>query len=1083
MLLTTIKDFSLANPLYAGATVSLYQTNAAFAITAVLATLYANPQGTGQPLANPQTLDQFGKFVQPVYIASPVIAVVNGLTFPTLTTGVIYTVPSFRIEQATSKMQYSYDGGVTWVDTGGWIFKNRGIWANATQYNLLDLVTSGGAVYICITAHLSVGAFDPAKFIVLFSLDQGTLPGGTAFQLRRGTTLQIDAITPVAGEAIEDTTKKSLVLGDGVLPGGYPLVSEMSFQKNSLISAVGAGTGDAITATIQSKLLALVNFMRVSILAPGANALAAPTFNLTLQTAGGGNTVTGAIAIVKGNNQAMIAGDIGGANHVLDLEYYAGKWRLLNPAGVAPVALDPAFLTSMIYPSRDGGWRDVYRAGWMPWGFNQQWGGAQVGHELVNGADGLLYKFDTATGYVEDNNFFQVANGAALTYQAQGFKVSENQSIAAVWVKIYKIGNPANNLVVRLLPDDGTGTRPTLNVPIANGTATAQIGKLHSVNPNGEWVRFVFPVSPALVAGTVYHLVLSSSGAVDAVNFWAWKCILTTKHYPHGNRSAGDATPTWTADATGAFIFMVENVTANAFMQAGGIFDQKIVFMEGTPLDQSKALVKPMREFFDGKSGSILIRGASWTKDKTIADFMYGLDHDRFVLRSNTATGFGQIDFYRGDGTKTTITAVAVDLSAGNHDIGITYRTVGDGADFIRLYVDGSLAAQATGQTFTMDGNFRELGTATIGGGFNVAPAFTVTYDMTVLPSAAGTPAAWTGTGVEANCYSVNAGKAFQNKGGYGNNDTGYYQKAAAAFSNANGWSVEWKSRVPQHTNTVDSYAAVVQQADGAKVMGVTMMEHFIDLYDATAVSYGKVQFDNRSVENVFLLSGKGSDFTLTVNGRLIFDGTGKMLTASANNQIQFGDFNAAAAENADVVWDYFKYYNTAIIQPQFSAGSLSEFAAWSGDKSGIFPTLYNGGAPISVKQYCGVERNYIAEPTAFKGCQFGLLQSPTTAAAGFLLQPDQELFAIGSDLNVIHTNTSSVNTTAGVSLGIFVDGVTRQAENSFAGSFTSNVVGAITTKRPFPLGLHKVEARWATSAGTLTGVSTERNLTVEAKS
>ena len=33
-------------------------------------------------------------------------------------------------------------------------------------------------------------------------------------------------------------------------------------------------------------------------------------------------------------------------------------------------------LENLLYPSQNGGWRDIVRAGWKPAFFNQQWGGA-----------------------------------------------------------------------------------------------------------------------------------------------------------------------------------------------------------------------------------------------------------------------------------------------------------------------------------------------------------------------------------------------------------------------------------------------------------------------------------------------------------------------------------------------------------------------------------------------------------------------------------------------------------------------------------------------------------------------------------
>ncbi len=221
----------------------------------------------------------------------------------------------------------------------------------------------------------------------------------------------------------------------------------------------------------------------------------------------------------------------------------------LTPAkydGTAVVGSGNAFsLTNLLYPRADGDWRGIYRGGWRPAFFNQQWGGAQWG----NGPDGSLTDF--ATGYINDNSEIYFGDAAATTWRAHGFKVSESITVSAIWVKIRKIGNPANNASLYILPDDGSGTKPTGSTPITNGTATAQSGKLHTANSNGEWVRFVFATPPSLTANTQYHVALKSSGAVDASNYWVWKANITDYRYRLGTRSTGDGTPTWTADTSG----------------------------------------------------------------------------------------------------------------------------------------------------------------------------------------------------------------------------------------------------------------------------------------------------------------------------------------------------------------------------------------------------------------------------------------------------------------------------------------------------------------------------------------------------
>ncbi len=88
----SIQDFSLANPIYAGATVSFYTVSAGVKTT-TLATLYSGLTGT-TTLTNPQTLDSDGKFQQPVYVDAPVIATVSGLSIADHDTGIVQAVLS-----------------------------------------------------------------------------------------------------------------------------------------------------------------------------------------------------------------------------------------------------------------------------------------------------------------------------------------------------------------------------------------------------------------------------------------------------------------------------------------------------------------------------------------------------------------------------------------------------------------------------------------------------------------------------------------------------------------------------------------------------------------------------------------------------------------------------------------------------------------------------------------------------------------------------------------------------------------------------------------------------------------------------
>ncbi len=87
---SAIPDFSTSNKIYAGAVVTFYTVDEGTGEkTTTKATLYAAMTGDTK-LGNPQTLDSYGKFKQPVYIQQAVIGTVTGLgNTPEHDTGVI----------------------------------------------------------------------------------------------------------------------------------------------------------------------------------------------------------------------------------------------------------------------------------------------------------------------------------------------------------------------------------------------------------------------------------------------------------------------------------------------------------------------------------------------------------------------------------------------------------------------------------------------------------------------------------------------------------------------------------------------------------------------------------------------------------------------------------------------------------------------------------------------------------------------------------------------------------------------------------------------------------------------------------
>ena len=729
-------------------------------------------------------------------------------------------------------------------------------------------------------------------------------------------------------------------------------------------------------------------------------------------------------------------------------------------------------LTNLLYPSKDGSYRDLYRSGWLPSWFNQQWGGAYVGHELADSTTGQVYNFEPATGQIQDDGILSLLN-ASNYYESTGFKVSESFTLDSVWLKLYKVGNPTANLTVRIYTDS-SGSPST-----ATGSAATLSCKLINSNPSGEWYH-ISGLNCALVAGTQYHIVITTS-TTDASNYCVWKQTQSRK-YPGGFVNSGTSTPAWTQYTSSSACFLIEAPTTSSTLRSGGMFDQKLSFNEGSPINQSRSLVQPLKNFFDGKEFTYIGAWNSLTKNKTFADFLYGLDHDRVVLRSNVTTGFPQVDVYDTLGVKRTVTGT-VDVSTGNHQVGIHIRARGDGLDVIDLIVDGSVNITLTGLTLNFDPLFRDLGTAWVGGGFDLAPTWTQSMSFSTLPSLQGWT--WTGTATEANAMSISGGKLYQNKSGYASTDTGYYIKATAGLNNATGWTVSWKNRSSNSTNTTWYGKNIVTVSDGTKTVSVLIEEYFLGAGSASADFY--VQGDFKSQEHVFTFCGKGSDYYVFIDNKLVIDGTGKLTSATASNQIQFGDVSATAGENADVIWSYIKYYTGGITLPQATSGSLSESAYWSGDKTSYAIDLYNNGSFISAKRYCGLERNYV-ESIVQKETRVGTSISFSTTSSTLVPISDLEAFVIGS---TIRSNSYAVgyNSAGGNATGyiLFLNGTGVPGGcNPTTTTANYNVLFIADGTSFNKIGLHKIDVRLNVSGGTSTlgGVGTPiRTLTVESNS
>lgn len=179
-----IDDLALANPLYAGATVTVFQVDpATLVITGTLAPLYSDLTSTTQ-LSNPQQLDSEGKWQQPVYIDRPCV------------------------------VQVGSDLATTGVQGPSGLF--RGTWATAIGYVIGDTITDGAAgantksVYYCATPHTSgVFATDLAAGKWLLYVDVTALGLSVASTLAAANAAVVTANAATATATAAATTSNT----------------------------------------------------------------------------------------------------------------------------------------------------------------------------------------------------------------------------------------------------------------------------------------------------------------------------------------------------------------------------------------------------------------------------------------------------------------------------------------------------------------------------------------------------------------------------------------------------------------------------------------------------------------------------------------------------------------------------------------------------------------------------------------------------------------------------------------------------------------------------------------------------------
>lgn len=631
-------------------------------------------------------------------------------------------------------------------------------------------------------------------------------------------------------------------------------------------------------------------------------------------------------------------------------------------------------LTNYLMPST---YDDLIRTGYKPFFSNQQYGGAPIiGESLI----GTGEDYCAGTGYIVNNANSFIGKAAGNTWRAMAFKVSESTTFSAtegaIALKMHKIGNPqidTENFLVQIASslDNGSG----ITLVHANAVATKMNGCTITPATSGNWPMTgnddgeicifdgwggEFTLSPNT---TYYAAIQWNEAAADASNHFKFHYD-GDGSYPHGNDWGGDdATPTtWSENAGDNWWFQIIAPAANSLIQTGGQFQNLLEFSEGSPLNQSKILIKPLRHFWT--------KDGEFTQHFTVEDmtaskafweaWMGQMSNNRIRVYTDAQANLC-IDVREDDGTSHTITDGTTDLSSGKINIEWSVRAKGDGSDFVKLKVEGSdEGTQLSNLSITFDDNFGvDLGYEILGGGFPAPPTFDEDEDMSALPSAGN----WTynGTATEANGFSAQNGILYQNKNGFGSGEYGQYYFNDAGISNANGWYAEVKFKIKECVNTSGELAAQLNFDDGTDQPKIVLHEYYIE-----TVNWGtnfKYQVDLTDKHHVISVDAKGDDIFVYLDGKPILDGTGLMTDAGGSlKRFYFGDADNTAGSVADVEWAYYKLYYTSNLPVEANDCKVHELAYWTKDMTHLASQLYNSGTLISVKDLCGIRDNIVQE-------------------------------------------------------------------------------------------------------------------------
>lgn len=162
---------------------------------------------------------------------------------------------------------------------------------------------------------------------------------------------------------------------------------------------------------------------------------------------------------------------------------------------------------------------------------------------------------DISASLSADENFrFNAGNER----HAQGFTPSMSAKIPYVDLRLLRVNSPTGDITLTL-QGDSAGVPD--NTPIATATGVTIASALST---SYTWVRFTFPTPPSVVAGTLYHLVITATFTINGTDWVRWHAQQPGL-YGRGAFSIYNGA-TWSAQTDDGGIQQYADVNGGAFL-------------------------------------------------------------------------------------------------------------------------------------------------------------------------------------------------------------------------------------------------------------------------------------------------------------------------------------------------------------------------------------------------------------------------------------------------------------------------------------------------------------------------------------